>query len=310
MIARLTGWAVLAATLMGSGAAMAQTPAGPETEVPEIVVEGRRIEDMAQRFVGEVAAPPRGRGLARWHVPLCVGVANLQGDAAQYLIDRVSTVGADLGLRIGEPGCRANVVVVFSDDGPGMARGLVERERDAFDVRGGIDRGSAALRAFQTSDAPVRWWHLSIPVDTETGQRAVRLPGDDASDPITGEPMAIVVQVFAASRLRSQMRDDLNKVIIVVDVDGLEGTEFVQLADYVAFVALAQVNPDGVTEGFNTVLNLFDDPTIPGLTDWDWAYLQSLYRSGQERLDVRHQADAIAAGLIRDQRGARAADQP
>ena len=41
----------------------------------------------------------------------------------------------------------------------------------------GTDRGVRALREFQNNDRPVRWWTVSVPVDEDSGQIAVRLPG-------------------------------------------------------------------------------------------------------------------------------------
>lgn len=282
-------------------AALAQTQTPPETSVGEIVVEGRRLEDLARTFVGEVGAPARSRGLARWRRGVCVGVANLDREPAQYLIDRISDMAGELGLRIGDPGCRATALIIFAADGAGTARGLVEADRRTFYTgSGATDRGLDALEAFQTSDAPVRWWHVSVPTDVDTGLRAIRLPGDEASNPLTGEPNAPVVRTFNASRIRSGTQDDLNKVIIIVDVDQLAGTTFEQLAAYVTMLTLAQVDPDGDTMAFDTILNLFEDPAAPpGLTDWDLTYLHALYRPLAPRRDTRSQARAVAGDLTR-----------
>jgi hypothetical protein len=92
--------------------ATAQEPADPVVDLGDIVVDGRRIEDLTQAFVREVAAPARNRGLARWRDGVCIGVVNLKPDTAQYIIDRVSTVAADLGLSPGLPDCTLNVMVI------------------------------------------------------------------------------------------------------------------------------------------------------------------------------------------------------
>jgi hypothetical protein len=67
--------------------------------------------------------------------------------------------------------------------------------------------------------------------------------------------------------------------------------------DYVAFVALAQIDAQARTEGYSTVLNLFSSATNPpaGMTAWDEAYLDGLYDA---RNDVANrQASAIARRL-------------
>lgn len=285
----------------------AQSPAALE----DVVVEGRRLEEIVRNFVTEVAAPAPRRGLARWQGGICVGVVNLRNEAGQYIADRISQVGMDLGLTPGEPGCRPNIAVVFTGDGAELASSVVERNRRAFRMGGSVNRDIVALRAFETSDAPVRWWHVSIPVDSETGDRAIRLPGD--IDPSTGEPSAPVISVFAASRLNSQIRDDMNKVMIIVDVDDMAATNLNQLADYLTFIALAQVDPDARTAGYDTILNLFNAPqSVDGLTDWDMSYLTSLYRAQNapaRRINPAAQATAMASDMIRDRRAAQTAGE-
>lgn len=288
-----------------------QEPAQSATTLEDVVVEQRRLEEFVKDFVGEVAAPAPSRGLARWQGGICVGVVNLRNVAGQYIADRISQVGMDLGLTPGDPGCKPNIVVAFTTDGAALASGLVGQNRRAFRMGGSVNRDIVALRAFESSDAPVRWWHVSIPVDSETGERAVRLPGD--IDPSTGQPSAPTTSVFAASRLNTQIRDDMNKVMIIVDVDGMASTNLTQLADYLAFVALAQVDPDAETAGFDTILNVFDAPrSVDGLTDWDMSYLSSLYRvqnSPVRRINPSAQATTMAGAMIRDRRAAQTADE-
>ncbi len=268
------------------------------TDLGEIVVGNQRASELAATFVETIGAPATSRRLARWPDSICVSVANLSAAPAQYLIDRVSQIAEDLGVRAGEPGCSANVVIVAAADASAVANGMVEEYRRAFRPGGsGMTRSLAVLDDFKTTERPVRWWHVSVPTDSETGDRAVRLPGEDP-------PM---VNVSRASRLRTDIRDDLNKVFIVIDVDLLEGTTITQLADYIAMVAMAQVDAKSPTAGLPTILNLFDEPAAtPGLTEWDLAYLQALYRAEPNRSTATGQAADIA-GLMLQRRNA--ADQ-
>ena len=195
-----------------------------------------------------------------------------------------------MGLRSGEPGCTANVVIVATTDAPAVARTLVEENRNAFSPGGsGMTLSKAALEDFKTGDRAVRWWHVSVPTDSETGERAVRLPGEDARQ----------TNVSRASRLSSDIRDDLNKVIIIIDVDRIGDTTFTQLADYVAMVAMAQIDASASTEGLPTVLNLFNNPQgTPGLSDWDLAYLTALYKAEQSRSTRQGQAGELTTLML------------
>jgi hypothetical protein len=267
----------LAAGLLSQTPGQAQDPAsGPVAELGDVVVEGRRLRSVVQNFVGEVAAPATGdRGPARWNGPVCIGVVNLRAEVAQYIVDRASDVARELGLEAGEPGCAANVLIIAAADGQAVADGIVEERRRAFVPGGsGMTRTLSALEDFRTSDAPVRWWHVSAPVDSESGELATRLPGRDAPQ----------IAVSRASRIRTDIRDDLFKAIIVVDISKVDSISLPQLADYCTLIALAQVDPKADVASFETILNVFTDPAITGLTGWDRDYLAALYGIEQNRL--------------------------
>ena len=291
-------------------ASPAQAPrTQPSAQLEDVVVEGRQLEALVRGFVREVSQPANNRGLARWNRPICVGVVNLRNDVGQYVIDRISDVARELEVEAGEPGCRPNILIVGADDGAALATAIVEDRPGNFDLRhNGTDAGTRAFRNFRTGDQPVRWWQISMPIDSETGGRAVRLPGDIS--PSTGGPVAPTIHVFAASRLRTQIRDDMVRSIIIVDVERLGGANLVQLADYLALVALAQVDAEGETSSYPTILNLFEDPASApaGLTEWDRSYLTALYEHDQLRINRNSQVSAVAEAVTRDRREAGAAD--
>lgn len=296
-------WGLLAAmSLAGAGAAWAQTPpaeAGPQdppaTTLEDVVVSRQTLEERAETFVDEVAAPVRQRGLARWTRPACFGVVNFSGDAARRIADQLVARADELGLPAGELDCEPNVFIIGTDDAPGVAQAWVDRNPGAFRPRvSGTAGRSSDLRTFVSSDAAVRWWHISIPMhfDIFTGatQPAVRLPGGDAP----------YLRVYARSQHASRIRDDLVKVMVLVDVGRLGSVTIDQLCDYLLMVAYAQIDPDGDTAAYETILNLFDDPSVPGLTVWDRSYLTSLYEyDPTRRAGVGAQGDRLAGEIRR-----------
>lgn len=319
-----------ALALLGAAPADAATPrpaqeaqttaASPgAVDLGEISVEGRRLEDLTRSFVQEVAAPAQNRGLARWRSGLCVGVANLQNDVAQYIADRVSTVAEDLGLVVGQPGCTPSALIVAVSNANAFTPEFVAKRPRLFRVGGsGMDRGGAALDRFISNDQPVRWWVVSAPTDNDTGQIAVRLFGHHNYVPNTDptafekpENFAPQIYVRGAARLATQIVDDTKRVFVIVDVDKLGEVTTEQLADYIAFVTLAQIDPDADTSGYLSVLNIFDEPTqAPGLTQWDRAYLTGLYDAVRTRKDLRAGATEIIASIVSARRDMDAAEQP
>jgi hypothetical protein len=308
-LALLSATAALCAAMASSALAQTQTTARDPDGViiDDVEVVGDRTQPTLQQrvdaFVNTVAAPVGNYGPARWHRTLCIGSANFQAEAARQLIDRVASVAVQLGLTPGAPGCAAQVMIVATNDGPATATAMVERNQRWFRAGGeGMDQGQAALDRFKTADRAVRWWQVSLPVDADTGQRAVRLPGDDPSS-------SIAINKFVASRLSSPIRDNLTRIMVIVDIEKLGEVSFTQLADYVALVSLAQIDAEAVTTGSDTVLNLFEDPaTVSGLTDWDMAYLQGLYGARLDTVSSNARMGDVERGMERRERARQAGE--
>ncbi|CAN7155938.1 hypothetical protein [Brevundimonas sp. LjRoot202] len=301
---------MLAALLFAAALASPQDPGATVDPGPirleDVVVDAQRLEDAAEAYVDLVAAPVSRRGLARWHVGVCVGVANLEPEVAQYVADRVSDLARDLGLRAHEPPCHPSILIVATTGGAAFTEQFVAMRPVLFRPGGsGMNQGPAAFERFLTSDAAVRWWNISQPTDSDTGQSTVRMPGQCNRTCIgSGSAMdyAPNTAVRGVSRLSSQYRQDMKRAFVIIDVDRLGQTSLAQLGDYLAMVTLAQIDPDADTRRFDTILNLFDDPaTAPaGLTGWDRAYLDGLYGDSEStRINQRSQVQAVAASIAR-----------
>lgn len=278
-----------------NAAAIADTP----TDLDDVQVVGRPLDTMIRSFVSEVAAPNRYRGIARWESNICIGVANLRAEPAQYLVDRISTVAENVGLNPGAPGCSPNVIIVASDKPDEITQAMVEERHRAFRMGGtGMDRGGDAFEDFIQSDRPVRWWQVSMPVDSETGKRAARIDGDCQAPCNLPIDYAPIINVAAASRLNQQVVDTIIRTVIVLDMNKIEGLSTLQLADYIAMITLAQINPDAETNRYASILNVFDDPeTVETLTNWDLAYLDGLYSAERNRIDLRANRSEIVSSI-------------
>lgn len=278
-----------------AGQAAPQTMPDPDDSVAveDILVDGRPLVERAREFVSEIAAPPDNRNLATWRTEMCVSAVNMPVTHGQAMVDRVSQLALHLGVRIGEPGCDPNVIIALSTDAQAMASQLVERRERSFRPNyTGSSQGQQELDAFVQSTAPVRWWHISVPVDAATGEVAVRMPGDDGP--------RIVNKRMGATRLRSPLRDDMRKAFILIDVDDVADVSFEQLTDYVAFLVMAQTDPEADTGGYDTILNLFKGGGVEGLTAWDLAYLEALYASDTTQSNPNRHGSNVGRALARD----------
>lgn len=266
------------------------------TRVDDVTVRaeaGRQAaREQIEGFVDTATKSPRGRPLARWSDPVCIAAINFQPEFGRALIDRVARRMVESGLDVKEEGCRPDLLIIGTDDGKGLARTLVSDDAQRFrPSRANTDLGSAALQDFQETDSPIRWWHISLPVSVDTGEIAIKLDGET-------EPPAVYVR--DASRLRSNIRDDLKRVIIIIEPSRLEGVRGTALADYVAFVSMAQVTPNAKMENFDSILNLLHDPeSYDELTLWDQDFLAGLYAVSAARLSQSQQRNDVVGAVLR-----------
>ena len=121
-----------------------------------------------------------------------------------------------------------------------------------------------------------------------TNQLAITL--NSMEDPRT--PMHVAVR--NGSRLRGNTRDDLIGVTIVLDLTQIGAVDFAALSDYVAMIALAPVAPTTDTAGLSTVMNLFSEPGVVGLTGFDRDYLSALYAASRTPATRNQQTAEIA----------------
>jgi len=269
--------------------ALAQTP--PAAGSDKVVIEAQRPEEAVRDFVAEIgaSAAPDGANLARWDRKVCVGVVNVTPAYAQKLIDQVSLVALAVGLDPGEPGCKPNVLILADTNGDELAARLIKDSPKAFrpEPNGTSHLGRTALRKFEKSNAPVRWWHVSQTVLVDTGQNAME---------------AMSVRVRGASRIRNNVREDLHHAIIILDTKRIGSVSFASLTDYVAMVALAQVAADVDMRDHPSILNLFNtekNDRTARMTQWDLDYLISLYNTRGDASTAKAEARHIARGMMK-----------
>lgn len=275
-------------------------PAAAPTAVPvseeEVVVVGQRLEDSIRSFVGDVSVSVRGTNqLARWDRKICPGISGLKSQFARPVLDRMAQRAYQIGLDVGEPGCKANILILVTPDADEVSKKVVEENRVALGwhaQRGQVTQGRDGLREFIASDAPVRWWHVAA---------VTTAAGGSAGDSHTGD--ASSVRVENVSRIHRDTRVDFNGAFIVVDAKRIAGLPLGALADYLSMVALAQISPDTDTTAFPSILNMFNGviggaPAHTTLSDWDMAYLRGLYIAKRD-LTADSQRNDITGTMVR-----------
>jgi hypothetical protein len=294
-------------TSLAAAAALALQPAPAEKPPEDATVSGVVIsappldeKKAIESFVENVAADSGNGRIARWDRKVCPGVAGVKAEYAQVVADHIAATALKVGLEPGAPDCKVNVLVVFTADADGFVKRSLKNHPYAYsryDME--MTSGRAALRQFQGSDAPVRWWHVTHRV-TEDGTKYNS--GDQ-------------VQVYSTGRISSRTRDDFDRAIVVVDVAKVGQVRFGALADYLAFVSLAQIDPAAQPKTGSSILNLFADKAAgvepsDGLTDWDVAYLTGVYEARRDTRDSEGQKRDITRSMGKDLQDGEAGDKP
>lgn len=268
--------------------AQEETPASAETPTEDVIVTAPVVTDMLRSFVGEISNGAQQDQLARWDRTICPGVAGMGREYAEAMLDRIAAIALSIGLDVGEPGCRPNALIFVTADSDALAREIVDYDSALVSRYGrqGNTSGRQALNDFVATPRAVRWWHVTQTV-TADGFLVRR---------------GAAVRVRSMGRLRRGTREDFNRVIVVVDARRIEGLRFGAVADYVAMVVLAQLDPEAETEGYTTILNLFGETQArpASITEWDLSYLGGLYGATRDARDAGQQEHEITRQMGED----------
>jgi hypothetical protein len=264
----LAGWAAASTVALADQQPSSSNSEPTRLEPVEIDSSRRnpRINPQVSEFVSSIARPAQHESMARWSVQVCVIAAGLSTAESDFFQRRVVAVATEAGIPASAAGCQANFVVVVTPEPEAFLREWWAAEPKLFNR----ERGVAGVERLVRTDRPVRVWHnvcnappalarnyrLSVTWHCNTGTTGSRLT------------RAAVRSIYSA--------------IVVVDLRGIGGLTWGQVADYVAMVGLAQLRADAETGPVPTVLSLFEDDhdqRAKALTVWDQAFLKSVYAS-------------------------------
>ncbi|WP_409898333.1 hypothetical protein [Hyphomonas sp.] len=263
----------------------------PELRNPTVVVTRTRDEQVRD-YMADIM--PRGtgirsKGLPRWNSELCVSVIGPPVEQGQFIADRITQRAQQVGLEAGGPDCDTNLLIMVTDAPEVLLPEVVKQHRKMFGDPSdpGIDvSGTSAIKDLGDDQRPVRWRQV-IETVSATG---IPLSGDPRSGPSGAPENVPTVRSSTASRLTSNVRREVSRMIVVVDTRMTAGRPIGAIADYLAFVTLAQVDADADVETFPSIMGLFSGLDAPrSMTDWDVAYLIATYDSKADAVNAKSQ---------------------
>jgi hypothetical protein len=291
-------------------------PAGEVRHTPEVTITGQR--ELATRitgFVDQLTTFDYGdsnKGLARWQDPICPLVTGLPRDMAEYVLLRLSEIARTAGAPLaGEKCLHPQLFIIVTKKPEAYLR--EQEKRHGADVFGGA--APMLINEFIATPRPVRTWYdtvertpeglalmnMGFPGISET-TLGVGPGGTEVPVPVRPEaPDVMLTNPWSqASHLVLNVVWAIKKVYVIVDPTRFKGVKLGQLADYISMAALAQIKLDPQLGDDPTILALFDkapETASPGLTDWDQAFLKSMYAAEQKSVVAR---SAIARDMVRN----------
>ena len=230
--------------------------------------------------------------VARWKDPVCPTADGLPPAFNTFIADRVRAIAAKAGAPV-EKSCKPNVEIMFTADPQKMANEVADRSPWLFGTH-----LSSSARHLATVSHPIQAWYV-----TATREQSGRQTTDTPFDPVgvTGTNR----KVFG-SRLGNDKSSVFENVVIIADASKLAGHDVGTVADYLAMLALSQIDQSSgcaplpsITDAFS---NCAGEAAVTTLTDVDLAYLTGLYATSPNVLGstarnniARQMTDALAA---------------
>jgi len=271
---------------LGLSAALLVTAAQAATEsleTVEVTASPEKMRREIQTFVHKVTRL-EGEFVGRWGnfiCPLVVGPADSQAQFIRHRLievqDTVRKQKSDANAK-----CRPNLFVIITDEADQVLADWKERDPGMFrwKTREGVSRSGGT--------GAVRTWHNAIvePSDgsASTGSR-LQIPkvAGSASCPLLG-------------RIEKGCWEHITAVVVLVDTRATGKVTLTQLADYISVVSLSQIDLSADLGGVDSILRLFAQPPpdVPptGLTEWDHAFLNGLYRASYSPMDQQRDIEA------------------
>jgi hypothetical protein len=293
--------AVLAAHVAGIACAQSSAPAAASSPrstqgIDEVTVSAQRARELVPRvekFVGQIAALENNEGLPRWKLPVCPQVIGLPQEEGEYILGRISEVARTAGISLAGEQCRPNLYIVVTPD----PRQLLQNTTEANRLLMFGSESPSVIDEFIATPRPVRVYYktsLESSLGLALGDTHP-VPPPDSFHPRTFQ------QNNTSAHITADVIYNLAIVVAIADQTRLKGISRGQFADYLAMVSLADIKPGANLGDAPTILKLFDgapEAAPAGMSDWDQAFLKSLYATEQKsRLQRKDMARTIVREL-------------
>ena len=276
-----------------SAIALAVPVAAQQAGGDEIVVTGEKKKEIAQALK-KLIEPTGSEQLARFEDRVCPMVIGMPRDWTASMTRMIRENITAIGGKLEPAGCKPNALAIFIDQPRELVAALHDAEPHLFNMT------PREYDQFAALPGPVWSWHVTDMRDRDGNQVAQgSMPG--------GNDFAVVKNA-AASRLYSNVREDMLGGFVVIDRQQTIGRTLRQLADLTTMHLMLDVKPGAEKQDMNSILSLFvprgESIVVPArFSQFDRGILAGFYTQRENNRSARQQRENIAAA-IRDGAGA------
>ena len=267
-------------------------PASAQMTTESVTVKGSRnaYHDFSKTFATPTAVTGK---MARWEHRICPLVVGQNAHYAAFITQHIKYVALAAGAPVNtEASCEPNIEIVFTST-PQALLDTVAKDSPLFlgyhtslDQRAALAKMTRPIQAWyatETTDIDGRHW-ADTGMTYANGNRVGNL-ASGAADVMNNAPGQKIEDLppfyhSLGTRANDGIHTGFRHILIVVDSTKLAGQEIVPLTDYIAMLALAQINSLAACQALPSIVNrLVQDCGHPAdsLTIYDLAYLQGLY---------------------------------
>ena len=260
-----------------------QAATAPPAETESVTVTATKLREEFHKFIRSFVAPTQRNGkIPRWQRRICPLVVGQDPHFNAFIAQRIKYVALAAGAHVNtEASCKPNIEVIFTTTPQALMDNV--RQHDVFWL--GYAETVAQLDELTAVTRSVQAWYT-----TETGDaNGVHHMDTNIIANVGGSARMFEPPTYVspgAGRINDNIISGFNHVLIVVDTTKLAGQKIVPLADYISMLSLTQIKAPDTCQQLSSIANLLVadcDKPADGLTPFDLAYLQGLYKMTAER---------------------------
>lgn len=269
--------------------------------VENVTVTGTKSREMVDTFVKSFVAPTRLTGkIARWESGICPRAVGQRPATAQYVSQHLKDIAAAVGAPVNtRESCTPNIEIVFTNTPQELLDNVRLHDADYL----GYAESAAQREKLAMVTRPIQAWYTTQTrdlrgigsVDSGRSRGAGTSMSNFTSVPCSGcagrnaAPIELGDARFAnvsGNRVSDGVRSALYHVLIVVDPRKLPDQEIGPLADYIALLALSQLNSLDTCQQLPSIVNMLApacERKPNSITEEDLAFLRGLYKASPEK---------------------------